>query len=221
MRILRCAAIACAVAIGAKAQVSMLVADKGALVGSETINPSPQPKPADAATAVVAVGQVAVQEPIQLAPPPKVTSEPYVAPAPAPAASVAAAPAADVFQEAVVPSNVKVHTADSTGVIVLPRRQSQDGKNAPTPELISQHNPWGVRVVTKETLLSFTLRLDGIIVGTNPTALINTVPVQQGQTKTGPFTLYGIRRQEVLMAYDGTLFELPLGRTITVRIPKL
>jgi hypothetical protein len=129
------------------------------------------------------------------------------------------------FEEDEIPSDAI--KPDGSGSIVLTSRKAKSGAQV---QLVSPHNPWGVRVATKETMLTYTLRLDGLIVGDpdntklkpeyHATALINGTPVHKGDTQAGPFTLQGIRRHEVILEYDGTLFVIPESRVITVRIPR-
>jgi len=197
-------------------QVSMLIANNGKLAAAETINATPAAPKTDQAAAVMAVGQVQPVDPIVVSPIRKVESEPYIAPV---ASTPANQPVEKPYVEPELPEP-KPTAPDAAGIVLLnPQRKTGDGKSA-NPEVIAPHNPWGVRVVTKETLLSFTVELQSIIIGPNPTASINGVPVHQGERKIGPFVLYGIRKHDVIMEYDGATFILPISRKVTVRIPK-
>jgi hypothetical protein len=81
-------------------------------------------------------------------------------------------------------------------------------------------NAWGIRVTTRESVVEYPVRLDGIIIGPQPTAIINGVPCVRGDRAGGPFTLALIRRSGVVLEYDGVYFLLPENRQISVRIPK-
>jgi hypothetical protein len=173
-------------------------------------------------------GPLSAEPLMQLPPRPQIQSEPLSSDHPAVANTSPAANSPDFEGGELTPEALKdVLIPSASGVITLTPGKAT---NSAQDQVVSPHNPWGVRVATKETMLTFTIQLDGIIVGdqdpTKPAgvfhavALINGLPIRKNETQIGPFMLQGIYRHAVIFNYDGTQFLIPEGRPITVRIPK-
>lgn len=107
---------------------------------------------------------------------------------------------------------------DSNGYLFI-NRVARPGEGETTKS--DPGNPWGVRVTIKATLAEHIIKLNAIIIGPMPTAIIDGVPMVSGdQHPTAPFKLALVRRQSVVMECDGVYFLVAEGQSVTIQLPK-
>ena len=104
---------------------------------------------------------------------------------------------------------------DANGQILLTKRHAVELTSASD----GLRNPWGIRIAPASSITDYQMQLQGAVAGPKPVVIINGQNLTRGE-RIGIFTLAEIRRDSVLLEYDGSFFLISEGRKVTVRIPK-